>query len=128
MARTREQLELPAPLDRERWLASCAMGWIAALVPEELGGLGAGVELFADLAEEVGRGLVGDPFAGCALSAAVISEDPSLREDQLLARLLKGSACAAWCVAEDDRPWDAGEVALALHERDGTQVLRGSKA
>jgi alkylation response protein AidB-like acyl-CoA dehydrogenase len=103
------------------------MGWVAALVPEKLGGLGAGVELFADLAEEVGRGLVGDPFAGCALSAAVIADDPSLREDPLLVRLLEGSACAAWCVAEDDRPWDADEVALALRERDGNQVLKGSK-
>jgi alkylation response protein AidB-like acyl-CoA dehydrogenase len=127
LARTRAQLEQPAPLDRERWIASCDMGWVGALVPEELGGLGAGVELFADLAEEVGRGLVGDPFAGCALSAAVISDDPSLRENPLLARLFEGSVCAAWCVAEDDRPWDVDEVALALHERDVNQVLRGSK-
>ena len=127
IARTRAQLEQPAPLDRERWMASCEMGWVGALVGEELGGLSAGIESFADLAEEVGRGLVGDPFAGCALSAAVIAADPSLCEDPLLGGLLDGSACAAWCVAEDDRPWTSDEVALALHERDGSRVLTGSK-
>jgi alkylation response protein AidB-like acyl-CoA dehydrogenase len=80
---TRARFEQPPPLDRARWIAACDMGWIATLVTPERGGLGAGPELFADLCEETGRGLVSDPVAGCALSASVIADDPSLAGDLL---------------------------------------------
>jgi alkylation response protein AidB-like acyl-CoA dehydrogenase len=124
---TRARFEQPPPLDRARWIAACDMGWIATLVTPERGGLGAGPELFADLCEETGRGLVSDPVAGCALSASVIADDPSLAADPLLGRLLDGSDCCAWCVAEDDRAWTTDEISLELGSGPDGLVLDGSK-
>jgi alkylation response protein AidB-like acyl-CoA dehydrogenase len=120
---TRARLEHRVSLDRRRWIEACEMGWISALTPSEHGGLGAGPELFADLCEEIGRGLVGEPVAGCALSASVIADDPALAGEPLLGDLIDGSACCAWCVAEDDRAWTADDIALELEpEPDGLAI------
>ncbi|HUA03969.1 MAG TPA: acyl-CoA dehydrogenase family protein [Solirubrobacteraceae bacterium] len=124
---TRARLEQRVSLDRRRWAEACEMGWIAALVSPEHGGLGAGPELFADLCEEIGRGLVGDPVAGCALSASVIAEDPALAAQSLLGELIEGSACCAWCVAEDDRTPSAKAISLELELDGDGLVINGSK-
>jgi alkylation response protein AidB-like acyl-CoA dehydrogenase len=124
----RARLEQTIPFDRSRWRHACEMGWISGLVSPERGGLGAGPELFADLCEELARGLVGDPVAGCALSASVIADDPSLGSESILDELIDGSACCAWCIAEDDRPWNAGGVSLELQSGPDGFVLSGSKS
>jgi alkylation response protein AidB-like acyl-CoA dehydrogenase len=124
---TRSGLEQPRALDRQRWSDACAMGWIAGPIAVERGGLGVALEFLVDLAEELGRGLVGDPYTGCVLSAAVIATDPALRDDLILPSLLDGSSCCAWCVAEDDRVWTPERVAMVAHPDRGGLRLSGIK-
>jgi alkylation response protein AidB-like acyl-CoA dehydrogenase len=64
------------------------MGWIAALLPEEHGGLGVDLDSAVTIAEELGRGLYGGPFLGCALAAWAWPEIEGLAD---------GERTAAWC-------------------------------
>src|SRR5262245_43039861 len=93
LSAVRAGLEKPREPDREAWTRAAEMGWIAALVPEEHGGLGVDLSSAVTIAEELGRGLYGGPFLGCALAAWAWPE---------LAGLADGERTAAWCELEGD--------------------------
>jgi alkylation response protein AidB-like acyl-CoA dehydrogenase len=115
----REQLERPRQLDRRTWRLACEMGWTAIFADARDGGLAGDSELVVGLAEELGRAVNPSPFLGCALSAAVISADPSL-DRATLAGLLDGSLCGAWCALDGDGPWSAEAIrAEAVEAQSG---------
>ncbi len=65
--------------DPKVWRDMCAMGWAGLRVPEAQGGSGLGVQEYCALAEELGAGLVPEPFissvtAAGALTGAALSE------------------------------------------------------
>ncbi len=91
LSAVRASLERPRTLDRAAWARAASMGWIAALLPEEHGGLGVDLTSAVTIAEELGRGLCGGPFLGCALAAWAWPE---------LAGLAGGETTAAWCALE----------------------------
>jgi alkylation response protein AidB-like acyl-CoA dehydrogenase len=88
LSAVRAGLERPRTLDRAAWARAASMGWIAALLPEEHGGLGVDLTSAVTIAEELGRGLYGGPFLGCALAARAWPE---------IAGLADGETTAAWC-------------------------------
>jgi len=98
----RAGLEKPRALDRDAWRRAAEMGWIAALAPEEHGGLGVDLGSAVTIAEELGRGLYGGPFLGCALAAWAWPE---------IAGLADGDTTAAWCALEGG---DAGTAPARL--------------
>ncbi len=91
LSAVRAGLEKPRTLDRAAWARAAEMGWIAALLPEEHGGLGVDRPSAVTIAEELGRGLYGGPFLGCALAAAAWPQ---------IAGLADGETTAAWCELE----------------------------
>src|SRR5688500_9480699 len=50
------------------------LGWFGILVPESHGGLGLGFGEMAVVAEELGRGLLGDPIVATAFAARLLQE------------------------------------------------------
>jgi len=52
------------------WQTFADNGWLAAALPEAFGGLGGSLVDTAIIAQEFGRGLVIEPFLGCAVLAA----------------------------------------------------------
>jgi alkylation response protein AidB-like acyl-CoA dehydrogenase len=54
----------------ENWATFADNGWLAAALPEEYGGLGGSLIDTAIIAQELGRGLVIEPYLGCAVLAA----------------------------------------------------------
>lgn len=87
---------------RDTWSEFASMGWLAAAVPEEHGGLGFGPIEIALIAEEVGRALVLEPFTACGvLPASIIRRVvPSERAGELLASLASGDAIFAVALSE----------------------------
>ncbi len=76
-----------------RWAYFAEMGWLAAGLPEELGGLGGGPLDMALIAEQFGRRLVIEPYLAVAVLAAqtlLASKDP--RAPTLLSGIADGSA------------------------------------
>ncbi len=129
---TPEQDELRATvrklLDREAepWPALCDVGVPALAVPEEHGGLGAGLTELRIVAEELGRVLSDVPFLGSAVAtrAVLASGDTAL-----LPRLASGAVAAlAW--SGEDGCWDTTACRGDLSTVDGRAhyVLDGDTA
>jgi alkylation response protein AidB-like acyl-CoA dehydrogenase len=115
LSAVRAGLEQPRELDRAAWARAAGMGWIAALVPEEHGGLGVDLSNAVTIAEELGRGLYGGPFLGCALAAWAWPE---------IGGLADGETTAAWCaLAADAAPARVSGVARHVFDADVADVL-----
>lgn len=54
----------------DHWRHFADSGWLAAALPEAYGGLGGGPIDTSLIAQEFGRGLVSEPYLGCAVMAA----------------------------------------------------------
>jgi len=85
-----------AELDRAVWRHAADLGWLAAALPEELGGLGLGPRALHVLHAELGRRAAPGPYIATLSAAQWLSEVGS--EDQKAAYLPKvaeGKLCAA---------------------------------
>jgi alkylation response protein AidB-like acyl-CoA dehydrogenase len=111
--------DLPA-LARQHWRLAAEMGWTAALVPENLGGLALGMGFAADLCEEAGRHLFCGPLTETAvLLPALAREAPQLEE--LLPSVASGVVRLAY--AESDRLDGTTVSALAEHALAATHFV-----
>ncbi|MEJ8858829.1 acyl-CoA dehydrogenase family protein [Variovorax robiniae] len=86
----------------DHWQAFADNGWLAAALPEEYGGLGAGAVETALIAHECGRGLVLEPYVGCAVAAAqtLAAGATAPQKSQLLPALADGSLRIALAYSE----------------------------
>jgi alkylation response protein AidB-like acyl-CoA dehydrogenase len=129
---TPEQDELRATvrklLEREAapWPALCAIGVPALAIPEEHGGLGAGLTELRIVAEELGRVLSDVPFLGSAVATRAVL---ATEDEQLLPRLAEGAVAALAWTGEDGR-WDTAACRGDLSTVDGRAhyVLDGDTA
>ena len=65
------------PFDPTIWRETAAAGWLAIMVPEEMGGLGLGITELAVILEESGKALLPGPLAAVAVVAKVLSDAPN---------------------------------------------------
>ena len=85
--------------ERRVWQDIAEAGWLSILVPEEQGGLGLRLAEVAAIAEEVGRSLLPEPFAGAGVQAVAalcrVPENPlktQLLDDLVCGRVMAGLA------------------------------------
>src|SRR5262249_33071630 len=71
------------------WNTFADNGWLAAALPEEYGGIGGSPIDTALIAQEFGRGLVIEPYLGCAVLAAqtLAAGGSAAQKDRLLPSL-----------------------------------------
>jgi alkylation response protein AidB-like acyl-CoA dehydrogenase len=103
------------------------LGWPAAIVPEDCGGLGLGtVELIA-LAEVMGEALLCSPFFAtvCLAAQAVLAAGTAEQRGRWLAPIAEGQARAALATAEPGLAHD--EVALEAARSGDAYRLDGAK-
>lgn len=82
---------------RTTWETFAELGWLAAGVPESSGGLGFGPVESAILAEELGRGLVVEPFLACGVLPVALVRHVASADQQ--PALLEPLASAAQVIA-----------------------------
>lgn len=113
LARARRILESGEAVDAALWGRMVEMGWPAAGIPEEQGGLGLGGLELCVLAEEVGRGLAPTPFVSSVLHATEalkIAGGPAA--DAWLPLLASGERVATVAFTEGGAgSWDAAPAA-----------------
>ncbi|WP_328614826.1 acyl-CoA/acyl-ACP dehydrogenase [Amycolatopsis sp. NBC_00355] len=115
-------------LEREAtpWPALVEIGVPALAIPEEHGGLGAGLTELRIVAEELGRVLSDVPFLGPAVATQAVL---ATGDDRLLPRLAEGAVAALAWTGEDGR-WDTAVCRGDLSTVDGRAhyVLDGDTA
>ncbi|AEF39392.1 acyl-CoA dehydrogenase family protein [Hoyosella subflava] len=128
--KTRAAATSPAGYNTELWSTLCGQVGVAALaIPEEYGGLGAGIRELQIVAEELGRGLTPTPFLGSSVLAArslvhCADEDANRR---LLPPIAHGTATATLAWTGVDGQWRTDSAAFrAEHCGEGSYHLSGT--
>lgn len=113
-ARMRAAAAVPAGFDRALWGKLGELGLLAVLVPEDNGGLGAGMREVGELFEEAGKALYTAPLlesAVVATSLLKLSADAEARS-RLLPAMASGETIAIPALTGDAGTWDEAEVAV----------------
>ncbi|WP_219413731.1 acyl-CoA dehydrogenase family protein [Pseudonocardia nigra] len=128
-AKVRAAMESDPGHDAEVWAGLADLGVLGLVVPEELGGAGAGHVERAVAAEELGWALTPAPFLASAVLAtdALLTLDDDAARTELLPRLAAGELVGTVAVAEGGGAWDRTGGATTAAERDGSWVLDGVK-
>lgn len=115
--------------DAVRWQAFADMGWLAAALPEDCGGLGGDAVEAALLMEEFGRALAVDPLWGIALLAArtLLAAD-RVRAAELLPALAAGELKLALAHHEPQARGVITQLESSAHPRPGGWTLCGHKS
>ncbi|BAI74872.1 hypothetical protein AZL_b02090 (plasmid) [Azospirillum sp. B510] len=89
-ASLRGQLDVPRPVNRAQWGEMADMGWLALMLPEDLGGSGLGLPEACVLAELFGRKLVAEPFVPSVVIPSTLIAACTGEGRSMLARALAG--------------------------------------
>ncbi|MDM0117688.1 acyl-CoA dehydrogenase family protein [Variovorax sp. J22R133] len=112
------------------WQTFADNGWLAAALPEAFGGLGGSLVDTAIIAQEFGRGLVIEPWLGCAVLAAqtLVAGGTPAQNDRLLPLLADGSRRIALAYSEAASRGMPTPVSLRAEPKPGGYVLHGRKS
>ena len=114
--------------ERGVWREIADAGWLSILVPEEQGGLGLGLREVAAIAEEVGRCLMPEPFAGAGVQsvAALCRVPESELRNTLLEDVASGRTIAGLAWQEQLGQLEPAQIA-AKATAQGEQILIDGK-
>ncbi|WP_370599282.1 acyl-CoA dehydrogenase family protein [Pseudomonas nitroreducens] len=114
----------------DNWGVFAANGWLMAALPEEYGGLGGSVLDSVIIAQELGRGLVLEPFLGCAVLAAqtLLASAAEEQKTRLLPQLAEGSLRIALAYAEPASRGMPEPVGLVAEPQGQGYRLSGRKS
>jgi alkylation response protein AidB-like acyl-CoA dehydrogenase len=126
----RKQVVKRGGFERPTWRSFGEMGWLAASIPLAQEGLGFSAVETALIAEQIGRGLVLEPYTLCGVFPAAVvnhcgTEDqkatvlPAIGSGQVFTAVAYGEQDARGCVAH--------VRASATRQPDGTYLLNGRK-
>jgi len=128
-AAVRSILESDAAYDLELWRKVGEMGWLAACIPEEFGGLGLSYLELCVIAEELGRVTAPIPFSSSVYLAteALLMAGSNEQKKTWLPKLAAGDAIGTFALAEGPgRPTVKGLATRASDNATDT-VVTGKK-
>lgn len=114
---------------REMWSEFAELGLIGALLPAEAGGFGGTGEDIIVVMEEVGRGLVVEPFlANAVLGAGLIADTGSHAQKADLAHVIDGTRLVTFAHSEPESRYSLSDVRTRAENKGGAWTLTGRKA
>lgn len=114
---------------REHWGTYAELGWLALGLPEDVGGLGCPFSDTAILLEELGRGLVLEPFVSTAVLCARILDrcDNAEVRAAVLGAVAAGGLTLALAHDEPGHRFDVGRADVSARPAGDGFVLNGTK-
>jgi alkylation response protein AidB-like acyl-CoA dehydrogenase len=127
---TRHKIAASEPgFSREMWSAFAELGLVGALLPAEDSGFGGTGEDIMVVMEEVGRGLVVEPFLATAvLGAGLIADLGTDAQKADLAHVIDGRKLLAFAHGEPESRYSLSEVRTRAEKKGDTWTLTGRKA
>jgi pimeloyl-CoA dehydrogenase small subunit len=115
---------------RGNWKKMAELGWLGAGLPEEFGGIGGDAVERMIVMEQIGRGLVLEPyFATVVLGAGLLLDAASPEQKQaLLPKLVAGELMLAFAHAERQAHFDLEDVATTAEKSGQGWRLTGEKS
>ena len=113
----------------DNWGLFATNGWLMAALPEEYGGLGGSLVDTVIIAQELGRGLVLEPFMACGVLAAqtLLAAGSDAQKARLLPQLADGTYRIALAYSEAGSRGMPLPVTLQAERRDHGFRLSGHK-
>ncbi|WP_160109813.1 acyl-CoA dehydrogenase family protein [Pseudomonas izuensis] len=113
----------------DNWGIFADNGWLMAALPQEYGGLGGSLLDTVIIAQELGRGLVLEPFLGCAVLAAqtLVAGGTPAQKIRLLPHLAEGTLRMALAYSEPNSRGMPEPVALSAEPVGQGYRLNGCK-
>lgn len=117
------------PARTAHWQTFADNGWLAAALPESCGGLGGSIVDTVLIAQQLGRGLVVEPFLGCAVLAAqtLSAAGTPAQHEKWLPSLADGSRQFALAYSEAQSRGFPDSVELSATATADGYVLTGCK-
>lgn len=125
----RKIIESDEGISREFWSMFAELGWLSVPFAEEYGGFGGTVEDIAVVMEELGKGIVVEPYAstvvvfGGLLSA---SDNSDLKAD-VIPSIIDGSCMGSLASTEAQSRYEISDVATTATASDGGYRINGEK-
>ncbi|MFV0646019.1 MAG: acyl-CoA dehydrogenase family protein [Sphingomonadaceae bacterium] len=115
-------------LDHEAWQVFAELGWLAILVPEDMGGLSGSITDASVLAEVLGKKCVTEPFISSAIIAPTILASSSGVPEGLMDELVAGNARFALAHDEPNERYAYDQPRNCTVEKSGDGLtLTGQK-
>ncbi len=114
---------------RELWREMAALGWLGIVVPEEYGGAGLGAMDQMTVLEEMGRGLMPEPFVSTVLlgTTALLLGGSAAQKKEHLPRVVAGERLVTIAYQETGSRYDASKVATKATTGADGWTISGEK-
>jgi alkylation response protein AidB-like acyl-CoA dehydrogenase len=116
-----------AGFSADMWRRFAELGAVGALFSEADGGFGGAAFDIAVVFEQLGRGLVVEPFLGALMAGRALAVAGSDAQKTRLAGLLDGSAVAAFAHGEPGAHYEPSRVATRAERTDDGWLIAGAK-
>ncbi|MEM9733422.1 MAG: acyl-CoA dehydrogenase family protein [Pseudomonadota bacterium] len=110
----------------DTWASMAELGLIGALFPEDVGGFGGEGYDIAVLFEELGRGLVVEPFLATLMAGSVLAEAGG--HGDLIEEMIGGATTLALAHGEPASRYNTAHVETTAEKSGDGYVLNGNKA
>ncbi len=113
---------------RAEWKQFAEMGWLGVAMPEDAGGLGAGMTELGIVMAAVGRFMLLEPFLGTVvMGAGAIERLGTPDQKGMLAQIAAGDLMLAWAHTEPESGYARDYVTTLAGRDSGGYVLDGQK-
>lgn len=118
-----------AGIDRTKWQTFAELGWLSIPFAEEHGGFGGGALDVMVVMEELGKGLVLEPYlATVLLYGGLLQKGGSAQQQEArIPSIIDGSSLGAFAYLERQSRFETSDVVTTATANDGGYVLNGEK-
>jgi len=125
----REIVDSNEGMSREFWSMFAELGWLSVPFAEEYGGFGGSVEDIAAVMEELGKGIVVEPYASTVVvfGGLLSASDNSALKAEVIPSIIDGSCMGSLASVEVQSRHEMTDVATSATATDGGYKINGEK-